>query len=495
METQGASSCGRLLVDRDTNACGETADACGETAESRVDVVIASDCPSSLLVNSLRRLWSRLGLLGRPSRSVTGISASLIASQLIMAATGIMSARWLGPSGKGLVAAATTWGQLLAWFAGLGIAIAIQVRLAEAPTTGKAAVTSTALGNGLLYSAVAGTGIGLVAFFPVAHALTHLGPESNAAVAWAILPLPLGVLAPVLAYVQLALGRNRIYSMSLVLGPMTTFALAFAAIAVGELSPVVLICCYLVGSVAALSASARQLPWESIHVDLAVLWQDIRYGVRVWLSSVMMLVNVRLDILVMTTFLSARDIGLYSAANNVMLPVSSIPAVIALIATPNAARLQVQGGPGSAAAAIWRSSRQAFILSLAGGFVLAVAAPVVVPLVLGDAYRPSIPIIWILIAGNVARSVMAVVVAGANGMRRPRAGYVSEGIGLAATLILLAVLLPRWGITGAAAASSVSYCLSAAASLWWLLLARRSSMVATGREGQHGRDVIGGGVA
>jgi len=444
--------------------------------------------------NGVGRLWSRLGHIGRPSRSVAGLSASLLASQLIMAATGIISARWLGPSGKGLVAGATTWGQVLGWFAGLGVAMAIQVRVAEAPEESKAAVASTSLGNGLLYSAVVGTGIGLVAFFPVAHALTGLGPGSTAAVAWAILPLPLSVLAPVLGFLQLALGRNRLYSISLVVGPATTFALVLAAAATGKLSPVVLIVCYLAGGVAALSASARQLPWRSIHTDVAMLWKDIRFGVKLWLSGVMGLLNLRLDILVMAMFVSAADIGVYSAANNVMLPVSSIPAAIALITTSKAARL-VQGGPGSATAAIWGSSRQAFILSLAGGLVLAVAAPLVVPLLLGDAYRPSIPLIWILISGNVARSVMGVIVAGAMGMRRPRVGYLSEGVGLAATLILLPVLLPRWGITGAATTSSISYCLAASASLWWLLRARRKSIAPTGQESENPPDLAARGVA
>jgi len=441
--------------------------------------------PSGRLASCVRRQWSRLDLLGRPSRSITGISASLLASQLIMAATGVMSARWLGPSGKGLVAAASTWGTLLGWFAGLGVAVAIQVRVAEAPATDKDSATTTALGNGLLFSALAGTSIGLIAFFPVARALTHLGAESNAAVAWAVLPLPLSVLAPIVGFLQLALGRNRLYSISLVLGPMTTLGLVLAAAAADKLSPVVLILCYLAGSVLALLASARQLPWRSIRIDLSVLWQDIRFGVRVWLAGVITLVNLRLDILVMTTFLTANDIGLYSAANNVMLPVSSIPAAIALVTTSKVARLQGQGGPGGSIAAIRRSSQQAFMLSLAGGLVLATAAPVVVPFLLGDGYRPAIPIIWILIAGNIARSVMGVVVAGANGMRRPKAGYVSEGIGLAATLILLPVLLPRLGITGAAITSLVSYCLAGAASLWWLSLARRSSMVAPGREGDR----------
>ena len=200
------------------------------------------------------------------------------------------------------------------------------------------------------------------------------------------------------------------------------------------------------------------------------------------------LANLRLDLLVMTVFLTSRDVGLYSAANNVMLPVASIAAAIAVITTARAARQQAEGGSQVAAVALWNSSGMAFVVSLAGSAFLAVGAPFVVPALLGEAYRPSVPIIWILIAGYIGRSVMGVVLAGANGMRRPRAGYVSEGIGLAATLVLLPVLLPRWGITGAAVTSSVSYCLAAVASLWWLLLLRQGRIKPTGREGHpfHG---------
>lgn len=459
-----------------------------EPADRRVVGFLFRSASLIATVHSIRRLTSNLGVPGHPGRAVAGVSASLITSQAIMAVTGILSARWLGPSGKGLVAAATTWGQLLGWLAGLGVAVAIQVRVAETPAESKFSATSTALGNGLVYSGAIGTSIGLASFIPLAHSLAHLGPESTAVVALAVLPLPLSIFAPVLGSLQLALGRNRIYSMSSVLGPLTTLALVLAAMAVGELSPIVLIGCYLVGSVVTLLASAQQLPWRSIHINLTILWQDIRFGFRISLSGVMGLANLRLDVLVMTIFLTTRDIGLYSAANNIMLPIASIPAAIAVITTSRAARLQAEGGSQVAAAAVWSSSRHAFLLSLAGGVVLAVAAPFVVPVLLGEAYRPAIPIIWILITGNIARSVMGVVIAGANGMRRPMAGYVSEGIGLAVTLILLPVLLPRWGITGAATTSVVSYWLASAASLWWLLLARRSRITPAGRAGHHLRD-------
>jgi O-antigen/teichoic acid export membrane protein len=437
----------------------------------------------SASVRSIRRLTSNLGISGRSSGAVAGVSASLITSQVILAVIAILSARWLGPSGKGLVAGATAWGQLLGWLAGLGVAIAIQVRIAETPAEGKFAATSTALGNALLYAGIVGTIVGLAAFVPLALSMAHLGPESTAVVALAVLPLPLGVLAPFLANVHLALGRNRIYATYSVLGPVVTLALVLAAIALGELSPIALTACYLVGSVASLSVLALELPWSSMQANLAVLWNDVTFGVKISLSGIMGLANLRLDVLVMTIFLTSRDIGLYSSANNVMLPVSSIAAAIAAITTSRAARKQAEGGSQLAADAIWSSSRQAFVLSLLGGALLALSAPIVVPALLGNAYRPSVPLIWILIAGYIARAVMGVVIAGANGMRRPRAGYVSEGIGLAATLILLPLLLPRWGITGAATTSSVSYCLAAAASLWWLLLARRGRITPSGQNG------------
>ena len=444
--------------------------------------------PSAPLIASVRRisrLVSSLSTPGHSSRALAGVSAILITSQLIMAVTAILSARWLGPSGKGLVAGATTWGQLLGWLAGLGVAIAIQVRIAETPAEGRFAATTTALGNGLLYSGVIGASVGLAAYIPLAHSLTHLGADSTTVVALAVLPLPLAVLAPILGNVQLALGRNRIYATSTALGPMLTLALVLAAIALAQLSPIVLISCYVVGAVGSLVVSAQQLPWRSIQTNLAVLWKEVLFGVKISLSGVMGLANLRLDVLAMTIFLTSSDIGLYSAANNVMLPVASIAAAIAVITTARAARHQAEGGSQVAAEAIWSSSRQAFVLSLAGGVLLAVAAPIVVPALLGDAYRPSVPIIWILITGYIARSVTGVVIAGANGMRRPRAGYVSEGIGLAATLMLLPVLLPRWGITGAAITSSVSYFLAAAASLWWLLLVRQRRITPTRREGNH----------
>jgi hypothetical protein len=96
---------------------------------------------------ALRLIVHPRALLLGPTRVLAGVGSSLVGAQVVMAVTGLLSARWLGPSGKGLVAAASTWGQLLGWFAGIGLGFAIQVRIAEEPDKNKRSATATALGT------------------------------------------------------------------------------------------------------------------------------------------------------------------------------------------------------------------------------------------------------------------------------------------------------------------------------------------------------------
>jgi len=255
---------------------------------------------------TLRRHMHPRALLIGPTRVVGGVGAGLVAAQVIMAITGLLSARWLGPSGKGLVAAASTWGQLLGWFVGLGLGFAIQVRIAEEPDTNKHSAMSTALGNALLYVACVGMSTGFIGFLLLSRALSHLGPDVRSVIALTVLPTPLGLLASFLASPQLGRGRHRIYALLTIAGPISTLVLLLVVtLARGNPSPVIVVSCYLIGALVALLFAARQLPWMSIRIDLHMLSHDIRFGAKTWLTSVMGLASLRLDLLVLTVFVSA----------------------------------------------------------------------------------------------------------------------------------------------------------------------------------------------
>ena len=59
-------------------------------------------------------------------------SGSVLGAQAIMAVYGILTARLLGPDGKGIVTAVFTWSQLLAWGSVAGLSTAIGVGVAGA---------------------------------------------------------------------------------------------------------------------------------------------------------------------------------------------------------------------------------------------------------------------------------------------------------------------------------------------------------------------------
>jgi O-antigen/teichoic acid export membrane protein len=161
----------------------------------------------------------------------------------------------------------------------------------------------------------------------------------------------------------------------------------------------------------------------------------------------------------MATAVTASQVGLYGVANNAMLPVTTVAAAAAGLLTPAVARLTGDGRPDvERQIALIKSEVLRYgLLALAGGALLAAAAPIGIPLLFGEAFRPATMLIWILIPGYVARACAGIVIAGAVGMRRPAVGNLIEGLSLVVTAALLPVLLPHYQAKGAAIASTAAY--------------------------------------
>ncbi len=403
----------------------------------------------------------------RRMMSTLGLALAVGGSQILSGVTGVLTARWLGPEGKGLVAGATSWAQMLAWLAGLGVAAATQVRVARVPEADRR-VVGAALGNGLLYSLLAGATVVALTFVPLQHALDDLGQDSAATVAVALLPLPLAVLSSALSLLQLGLGRSARYATAMITGPAVTLLVVLAVQGIANLTPVALAACYIPGVLLSLAVSAGRLPWNGARLELPSFRADLRLGVRMWLPGMVMLVNFRLDLLVMATFLAARDIGIYSTATNLMLPVIALPSAMFHLAAVATARADVSSGRKATVASLRRDATVAFAAAAAAGVVVAGTAPLVLPRMLGPAYEGVVPLVWILLLGYLGRAVSGVIAAGANGLGLPRVGLRAEGAGLVVTLALLPLLLPTLGATGAAVTSTAAYLTAAVFAGRWL---------------------------
>jgi len=430
---------------------------------------------------------ARAGRLFRPvidfvtqSKSVLWTSSALATGQLLSITTALLTSRLLGPAGKGLVNAVTTWTQLLCWVSILGLGKAAQVRIASSSPHGseRGEAARVSLGNGLAFALVVGVPVALIGAVTVAHLVAGLAPGAGTLAVWAIVAMPISLMALIVSAVQIGLGRRHIFNLAQVASPAVTLVLTLVFVVVSHLTPGRLVAAFIIGAIVSLIAGAWGLPWGTAALELRTFRQDLKFGLRLHAADLLVLTSLRLDVLVMSALFPAVQIGLYGAANSALMPVLILTSGSSALLTAKVANMAASRDPDVPvlhlqAAAVLREARKYALVSLAGGVALAALSPVLVRVVLGSAYGPAVKLIWILMPGYVCLGFSAIVAAGAEGMRRPWVGVVGETASTILTLILLPVLLPRLGAEGAAIASTAAYGVAAVACAYGLVTISR----------------------
>jgi O-antigen/teichoic acid export membrane protein len=176
--------------------------------------------------------------------------------------------------------------------------------------------------------------------------------------------------------------------------------------------------------------------------------------------------NAQLDQLVLSQTVPPADLGRYAIAVSLtLLPVPLVSA-IGNVAFPRLASAQ------RATAATHRMQRLAMLGSaaLAAAILvpLAVVAHWLVPAVFGEGYRGAVPLLWILTPGAVFLACGQVAGDLLRGRNRPIIVAWAQGLAAVFTIVLLVVLLPVVGVSGAAIASTVAYGIALAVMLRYL---------------------------
>jgi O-antigen/teichoic acid export membrane protein len=177
------------------------------------------------------------------------------------------------------------------------------------------------------------------------------------------------------------------------------------------------------------------------------------YGTRAELTSITLLLNGRLDFIIVTVLVGPAALGIYAVASRVA-ELLRLPALaINYVLYPAYARL---GGPAAAVEAR-AAIRRTWWVPAALAVPVAVAAPVVLPLVYGPAFRAAVVPTWILLAGMSGGGVYGVLSAYLSGIGRPGLTSIAQAAGLVVTVVLDLTLIPPLGIVGAATASTFAY--------------------------------------
>lgn len=186
------------------------------------------------------------------------------------------------------------------------------------------------------------------------------------------------------------------------------------------------------------------------------------FGARIHLGNVATILASKLDIVVLTLFVSAGALGTYIVASALGVVVAMVPGAIAIVLYPRFVHLS---GPDRRIT-LSRLLLIAITVALTAGPVMLVALPRLIPLVFGKGFASGVPVAEILVLGYLCRGYSGMLVATLRGAGSPLRASSGEIIGLILFAALLPMLTWRFGTLGTAAALT----LAAAAMLIWVVI-------------------------
>lgn len=382
---------------------------------------------------------------------LTGSFVATLAIQLLNTLTGVILARAFIPSARGELAALLLWPNVIGVVATVGL-----FEAATYHTASRAAPLGSILGSGLVLALTQAFLFTCIAAGLLPLALHHYSSHVLAT-AYTYLPyIPMTVVSLMLLGVVNGLHRERAFHV------MRVVVIAVAAVLLGILAIIhrltfeSAVVSYLIAQVVtvALSVFLARVHSTRLRVDSRLIRRMFRYGVLSHSGSISSQLNQRLDLLVISLFLSARALGLYTVASALTSLSYILGISVAYVILP-----RVAAAPERARQIVLarRATVITFWVSCAVAAPALALTPAIVRLLFGARYGAASGVAQILIVAGVGLGAARTLEGILRGLRRPFQAGLSEIIALAVTVAGLAVLLPSLGITGAAITSLLAY--------------------------------------
>ena len=248
-------------------------------------------------------------------------------------------------------------------------------------------------------------------------------------------------------------GANRVIVLEELLF-LPAFALIYAA---GARGPAAILMALIAGDIATAAVSWARLatagfltgrgPSARLAVAVAA------YGARAQVGGLLVLLNLRLDFVLLGALTGPAVVGIYSVASKFAELLRLLPLSTTYVLYPKYSRDGAAGAAGEARRLLPRMGATTLMaavpLGLGAGFLL--------PTVFGDEFVAAVVPAQILLVGLAGEGMSSVVTAYLYGSGRPGLNSIAMGAGLVTTVALDLLLIPRFGAIGAAVASSAAY--------------------------------------
>ena len=387
----------------------------------------------------------------------------------------IITARWLGPYGKGVI---STLGQFLA-FLGLLLSPGLYVSLEYHIASRKFSIRE---------------GIGTFAFFTLIFSLpltliaTVISPFLTHNILRGV-PLPILLISLIFFFIGLYFNNP----LTITLYALQRFPQIFFTNIISSFANLLFLALFLIilkmGVWGAMITQWLLVPigiligfyflydvlkfsfFKPIAIKTA-LRDLLSYGWKVFLGSIFHQINLRADVLIVNYFKSPSAVGLYSVGVTYTEILRLLPSALGSVLFPRVSSSNDEEALGITC----QVTRLLTVFLIFSSIISLILAPIIIPLFFGAKFIPSIGVVPLLLPGIICWSYSSQLSNYLSGRGHPEYPLYASIIASIVTLSGDLILIPRMGINGAALVSSLAYGAAFLCGLWFFLKYTRVSL-------------------
>lgn len=393
-----------------------------------------------------------LATIQRVVRSKSGIvaiaqtAAANLAIQAANIGSGIITARALGPVGRGTLSAVIMWPQFLAYALSFGLPVASVYWVKRRPET-----ASALTGAAIVLSIAAGLLACIVGVCVIPYSLHKYTSEQIHFAQIAVILCPVTLCAVTLGAQVQSAGKFTIYNLFRFLTPLSVVIVLGIEKLTGTLTATTAAIAYLLSGLPATVWIATWV-WRHFSPTFRGMWAPAKtllsYGLRAWGTDLLATVANQVDRVLVLGMLRPEAMGLYVVAQSAAGALAILPNAVSPVTLPKSAGLdntEIRNITGKAL-------RMTLLVMVLASLPLFLCGGLLLKLVYGAKYLDAALVLPFLVVESILDGLTAVLAQAFLAAGIPGTITFVQGLGLLTAIPLLYWLIPRYGLRGAGAA-------------------------------------------
>lgn len=402
--------------------------------------------------------------------AVTGGTQVMQAASAMLA--GILVARALGPSAKGQLSVLAALGSVTVLLLSFGVHNSGVYFLGKYKTEQRAIVS-----NNLLIAVVGGiVSAALLGLVGLLFSNQLLNDIHTVLFLIFLIYVPFNYFNEFVRRLMLGFGRVGMYNLpDLVSGGGLVVGTAVVLLLWGGNLVVLIIARIVVEVIISIVLCAQLLRSADFQFapSLSVLRRQATYSVKNYASSLLWIFLLQSDLVLCNHFLGDGPTGIYSVTVALGIPIIMLGSVVGTLVFQ---RSSSDEDSDTRVANTNRVARVLVPILTVSMTLLALLATWLVPVIYGHAFADATDALLLLLPGLGALSLELVFMNYLAGTGSPPMVYIAPLVGLVFNLSANFYAIPRWGINGAAATSSLGYLVVLFLVLWYYLRSTGTSV-------------------